>query len=234
MGWKEREKMERLEEKFIRWILGVEWRTLRYMVREETQREKLRRKAGRRAWMFEKRLEEGRGSDIERRCLEEMKERGRQVVKNCNHKGPNKLLLQISINSVCNIVISKAAKEEKQLNSEAGYPENKFSVSGDGSWSKKSFSFLLGIVSLIGKHSNKILDIVVKSNMCKAYKFWKGKENTVDFEAWYLDHKKECQANYKSNANKMEVDGIVEIFQQSIEKHGKEPQHIYCPEGKDS
>lgn len=67
-GWKEREKMERLEESFISWVLGVERSTPGYMVREEIQREKKRGKAGRRAWNFEERLRQGRGSDIARKC----------------------------------------------------------------------------------------------------------------------------------------------------------------------
>lgn len=42
--------------------MGVEGRTPGYMVREEWQREKLRSRAGRRAWGFEERLREGGGS----------------------------------------------------------------------------------------------------------------------------------------------------------------------------
>lgn len=49
-GWKEREKIERVEEKYLRWLLGMEGRMPEYLVREELQREKLRIKAGRRAW----------------------------------------------------------------------------------------------------------------------------------------------------------------------------------------
>ncbi|KAL6433515.1 hypothetical protein ACFW04_006545 [Cataglyphis niger] len=70
--------LERLQER--RWVLGVEWGTPGYMVREELQREKLRGRSGRRAWGFEKRLEEGRGSGIARRCWEELKERSRKKI----------------------------------------------------------------------------------------------------------------------------------------------------------
>lgn len=66
-GWKERKKMERLEERYIRWVLRVERMMLGYMVREEIQREKSSGMAGRRAWKFEERLRQGRGSDIARR-----------------------------------------------------------------------------------------------------------------------------------------------------------------------
>lgn len=46
-----------------------------YMVREEWQRGKLRERAGGRTWGFERRLEEGRGSEIARECWEEVKKR---------------------------------------------------------------------------------------------------------------------------------------------------------------
>jgi len=43
-GWKEREKIERVQERFLRWMMGVSWRTPGYMIREELQREKMRLK----------------------------------------------------------------------------------------------------------------------------------------------------------------------------------------------
>lgn len=76
-GWKERDKMERLEERYLRWMLGVDKWTPAYLVREELQREKLRIRAGRRVWSFERRLEEGRGSNLARKCWEEVRERAK-------------------------------------------------------------------------------------------------------------------------------------------------------------
>jgi len=128
--------------------------------------------------------------------------------------------ISVAVKTVFDIVISKAVSEEKTLNSQAGYPQNELAVSGDGSWSKRGFSSLLGLVSLIGKYSNKILDIVVKSSTCKACEYWKGKEDTIDYEAWYEDHKQDCNANHEGSAGKMEVDGVVEMFQRSEEKDG--------------
>lgn len=55
--------------------MGVEGRNPGYLVREETQREKMRSRVGKRFWGFEKRLEGGGGSLLTRMCLEEMKER---------------------------------------------------------------------------------------------------------------------------------------------------------------
>ncbi|KMQ91571.1 hypothetical protein RF55_8544 [Lasius niger] len=50
-------------------------RETRNRVREELQRDKLRGRAGKKAWGFEKRLEEGRGSEIARRSWDEMRVR---------------------------------------------------------------------------------------------------------------------------------------------------------------
>jgi len=74
-GWKERERIERMQERYLRWMMGVSWRTPGYMIREELQRDKLRVRAGRRAWGFEERLAEGRGSELARRCWDEIRER---------------------------------------------------------------------------------------------------------------------------------------------------------------
>lgn len=74
-GWKKRGKVERVEERYLRWVLGVEGRTPGYLVREEMQRDKLEGRAGKRAWSFEERLEEGKGSILARKCLSEMRER---------------------------------------------------------------------------------------------------------------------------------------------------------------
>lgn len=46
LGWKEREGMEKLEERYLRWIFGLDRRTPGYMVREEIKRGKLRERAG--------------------------------------------------------------------------------------------------------------------------------------------------------------------------------------------
>ncbi|KAL6418647.1 hypothetical protein ACFW04_011936 [Cataglyphis niger] len=77
-GWRERKELKRLQERYLRWVLGLNWGTPSYMVREELQKEKLRDRAVRRAWGFEKKLEEGRGSEITRRCWEKLRERCRR------------------------------------------------------------------------------------------------------------------------------------------------------------
>lgn len=49
------------------------------MVREEIQRDKLRIKAGKRAWKFEKKLRAGQGSSIARKYWLEIKDRDKRL-----------------------------------------------------------------------------------------------------------------------------------------------------------
>ena len=80
-GWCERAEIERVQEKYIRWVLGLEWYTPGYMIREKTKRGKLRTGAGRRALGMAERARSGKAGGIARRCLEEIrrKERGCKI-----------------------------------------------------------------------------------------------------------------------------------------------------------
>lgn len=67
--------MERGQERFLRWIMGVDWRTPGYMIREEMKRDKLTVRAGRRTWKFEEKLDKGRGGLLARICRKKMRVR---------------------------------------------------------------------------------------------------------------------------------------------------------------
>ena len=121
--------------------------------------------------------------------------------------------------SVCDVILGKAAKEEMEKNAEAGNEISHFTVSGDGTWSKRGFSSLFGAVTLIGKYSNEVVDLIVKSKFCKACAQWIGKEKTDEYESWYESHEEECACNHSGSAGKMEVDGIIEMFQRSEKIH---------------
>jgi len=126
-------------------------------------------------------------------------------------------IIHIAVSTIFDLCTKKAAKEEQNLNKEKG-KKDELTVSGDGSWAKRGFSSLLGIVSLIGHYSGKIIDLVVKSSICKSCETVKKKCSKPDFERWYETHKKHCTANHEGSAGKMEVDGVIEMFKRSIEK----------------
>ncbi|KAL6421353.1 hypothetical protein ACFW04_014690 [Cataglyphis niger] len=78
-GWGERKELERLQERYLRWVLGMEWGTPGYMVREELQRKKLRGRAGKRPWSSRKGWKRV-GGRIARRCWKELRERSRRKI----------------------------------------------------------------------------------------------------------------------------------------------------------
>lgn len=64
--WREKEDIERIDKKYLRWILDVRERTLGYLVRVVMQREKMRERVGESAQSLKKRLEAGKESKIAR------------------------------------------------------------------------------------------------------------------------------------------------------------------------
>ncbi|XP_036148684.1 uncharacterized protein LOC118647819 [Monomorium pharaonis] len=130
--------------------------------------------------------------------------------------------IHIASKAVTSILFSEAACEEKLLTAQAENTSELAGlyVSGDGTWRKRGFSSLQGVVSLIGIHSGKVLDIIVKSLYCKGCEYGKKIENTQEFETWEESHKDTCSITHEGNAGKMEVDGAVEMFARSEELHG--------------
>nr|XP_034194835.1 uncharacterized protein LOC117611057 [Osmia lignaria] len=55
-GWNEWRETEGLPERYLRWTLGEDWCTPGYMLREELQRSKMRDKAGKLAWGYERKM----------------------------------------------------------------------------------------------------------------------------------------------------------------------------------
>lgn len=132
------------------------------------------------------------------------------------------ILNNISVASKCvfDSVIKKAKDEEVEKNSASGHPPNDLNVSGDGTWAKRGYTSLFGVVTLIGKYTNKILDLVVKSSYCSECTYWKRKNGTPEYDMWWDVHKEECKANHEGSSGKMEVDGMVEMFRRSQALHG--------------
>jgi hypothetical protein len=104
---------------------------------------------------------------------------------------------------ICMSSMEGAAKEAINV---AG--SNNLSVAVDGSWQKRGHTSLNGIVSVTSFDTGKVLDVSILSKHCKCPQKLKNK------------HEANCTANYVGTSGGMEVAGVVEIFQRSIEKHG--------------
>lgn len=122
--------------------------------------------------------------------------------------------------AVFEFVTKKTVHEEKIRNEDYGNSTSELTVSGDGTWKKRSFTSLYGLVTLIGKYTGKVIDLVVKSSYCHACKLWESKCGTPGYETWIDDHIDQCSANHEGSAGKMEVDCVKEMFRRSKDLHG--------------
>ncbi|KYN00246.1 hypothetical protein ALC62_08992 [Cyphomyrmex costatus] len=77
-GYREWKEVEAIQEKYLKWILGLERVTPGYIAREELKRNKLRVEMGWRAGRFEEKLEKGKGGEIGMMCMGEKKESERE------------------------------------------------------------------------------------------------------------------------------------------------------------
>jgi len=63
-GWREEEVVERIQERYIRWVLELDTCTPGYIVREEAKRDKMRVDTGSRAWRYEMKVRKNENNNI--------------------------------------------------------------------------------------------------------------------------------------------------------------------------
>jgi hypothetical protein len=76
-GWKEQEEVEKVQEKYLRGVLGVDREAPGYIVREECKRNRPKMKGGKRAAKFEDKMMEENGGEKEK---EHGEEGGREIL----------------------------------------------------------------------------------------------------------------------------------------------------------
>lgn len=129
-------------------------------------------------------------------------------------------IIHTSVNTVVDCVLQKACDEEKAQNKSRDLPEDELEVSGDGTWARREFSSLVGLTSLIGKYSGKVLDIFISCKRCTACEQAKKSMNPTEFLIWSKsEHAENCDINYEGSNGGMEVQGVLEIFKRSIDLH---------------
>ncbi|XP_065680580.1 uncharacterized protein LOC136094527 [Hydra vulgaris] len=96
-------------------------------------------------------------------------------------------------------------------------------ISLDGTWQKRGYSSLNGVVSAISKDNKKVLDVHVMSKFCKSCAVWKKKKNSLEYEHWKANHR--CDINHSKSSGAMESAGAIEIFHSSVEKYGLRYAH---------
>lgn len=72
-GWKKQPEIERIQIKYIKWILGLEKSTPSYIVLDETKRDEMEIRSGKRALNYEEKIVTGKTNEIVKKCWEEKK-----------------------------------------------------------------------------------------------------------------------------------------------------------------
>ena len=87
----------------------------------------------------------------------------------------------------------------------------------DGTWQKRDFSSLLGIVYVIEFNTGKVLDYKVFSKFCNECNIWnKHDKDTEAYKSWKLGHQNHCNINFEGSTGAMEPAGIFELFKHSL------------------
>lgn len=90
-------------------------------------------------------------------------------------------------------------------------------VSFDGTWAKRGFTSLTGVVFAISVDTGEVLDYHVLSKSCQKCALKKGKCTDEEFEEWLLEH--ECDINFTGSSPAMEAEGAVVLWGRSIKHH---------------
>ena len=91
-------------------------------------------------------------------------------------------------------------------------------VTCDGTWAKRGFTSLHGVVVVISLTTGQVLDYECLSKSCEACKSWEKKKNTPEFDEWAKQHGGECQANFQGSSGAMECEGAMRMFRRSVTK----------------
>jgi hypothetical protein len=95
-------------------------------------------------------------------------------------------------------------------------------VSFDGTWAKRGFASLTGILFVISVDTGKVLDYYCLSKACQKCALKKSKcKDDSEFQTWQVKHlgDGECHINFEGSSPAMECDGAVTLWKRSIEKH---------------
>ena len=91
-------------------------------------------------------------------------------------------------------------------------------VTCDGSWSKRGFTAMYGVVAVIAWESGQVLDVEALSKHCTVCsRQLQIDEQSQEFTDWWEGHQHSCGANYSGSSPAMEAEGALRIWKRSVE-----------------
>ncbi|GFV72078.1 uncharacterized protein TNCV_2460111 [Trichonephila clavipes] len=115
------------------------------------------------------------------------------------------------INNKLSRVMKEVAEESMKraaVEENSSSPDNLLTVSGDGTWKTRGHSALIGVCTVIGAETGKVLDREVLSSFCKGCDSYKGVKFGIKYNKWQRAHKISCRKNYSGSAG----DGDTKTF----------------------
>ena len=88
-------------------------------------------------------------------------------------------------------------------------------VSLDGTWQKRGYSSLNGVVTVIATDSGKCIDTDVLSKHCNSCKIWEREKDSPQYDEWKESH--DCRINHTGSSGSMESSGAVKMFNRSVQ-----------------
>ena len=135
-----------------------------------------------------------------------------------SRKTYSKYVKHISEKSICCAQQSmESAREEiRELTGASSDGIADILVSVDGTWQKRGFSSLFGVVFVIAYITGKVIDYRVMSKHCIACQLWETRDHTsAEYQAWKETHV--CDINFTGSAPAMEPYGTLDLFKHSLD-----------------
>lgn len=109
-----------------------------------------------------------------------------------------------------------------ELRTDRSEPIIDIGVSVDGTWQRRGFSSLNGVVAALSIDNGKVVDIEPMSRYCRecAIHTSRLQDDEVALAEWKVTHKDKCKLTHEGSAPSMEPVGAERIFARSMEKNG--------------
>ena len=95
-------------------------------------------------------------------------------------------------------------------------------VNFDGTWAKRGFTSLTGVVFALSVNTGEVLDYHVLSKSCQKCTLERGRCNSdEEFQEWRMEHiaSNECDINFHGSSPGMETEGAKVLWNCSLERH---------------
>ncbi|GFS60081.1 uncharacterized protein TNCV_2833001 [Trichonephila clavipes] len=77
---------------------------------------------------------------------------------------------------------------------------NEICVSGDGTWKTRGHTSCIGVCSIIGDITGKVIDVEVLSSYCKGCDRWKSPKYGTAYQEWKKSHEPYCVKNQSGSS----------------------------------